>query len=210
MPAGKTVKVGVWEDERFVGVVIFSLGANQHLGKAFGLTMFQCCELTRVALNDHQTPVSRILSIALKMLRKQSPGVKVVVSYADCDENHHGGIYAANGWIYLGLVQTNGGTPKFKVHGRVMHGRSVHARWGAGTQNINWLRTHIDPNAELVYTEGKHKYVYALDDTLRQQLKALAKPYPKRAASADSGTSGDQPEGGSATLTAALNMTGEK
>ena len=31
MPTGKTVKIGVWEDSQFVGVIIFSLGANNHL-----------------------------------------------------------------------------------------------------------------------------------------------------------------------------------
>ena len=49
MPGGKSVKIGVWEDKQFVGCVIFAFGAQQNLGRAFGLTMYQCSELVRVA-----------------------------------------------------------------------------------------------------------------------------------------------------------------
>ena len=31
VPRGKSVYVGVWEDGRFIGVVIFSRGANRHI-----------------------------------------------------------------------------------------------------------------------------------------------------------------------------------
>lgn len=114
-PTAKTVKIGVWERGVFKGAIIYGLGSNQHLGTAFGLTMFQACELCRVALDRHDTPVSRIVAISLKMLKKQSPGVRLVVSYADCDQDHHGGIYAAGNWVYVGRVQEEGGTPKFRV-----------------------------------------------------------------------------------------------
>ncbi len=179
MPASKTVKVGVWEDGRFVGAIVFARGANQHLGHAFGLTMYECVELARVALDAHKAPVSKMVSIAVRMLKRQSPGVRMVVSYSDCDQDHHGGIYQACGWAYLGQVQTDGGTPRYRVHGKVMHGRSVHARWGRGTQNIEWLRIHVDPWAERVYTRGKHKYALALDPAQRSAVEAMAQPYPK-------------------------------
>ena len=37
MPAGKTVKVGAWENGKYIGCVIFSRGANVNLGTQFGL-----------------------------------------------------------------------------------------------------------------------------------------------------------------------------
>lgn len=180
LPASKKVKIGVWEDGEFVGVVIYAWGANQHQGKAFGLDMSQTVELCRVALGKHETPVSRIVAISLKMLKRQCPGLRLVVSYADVDQNHHGGIYAAGNWVYLGMTEANGGTPKYRIHGRVVHGRSVHSAYGKGSQNVQWLREHVDPNAEAVYTKGKHKYLFPLDEAMRKQIAALAKPYPKR------------------------------
>lgn len=205
MPACKTVKIGVWEDGRFVGVVIFSWGSNQHLGKQFGLKMVECCELTRVALGPHQTPVSRIVAIALKMLKQQSPGLRLVVSYADCDQNHHGGIYAAGGWVYLGKVQLNGGTPKFRIHGKVRHGRSVGAVYGSGAQNLDWLRRNIDPKAEKVFTTGKHKYLMPLDTAMRNRVSPLHKPYPKRAGSIAGDATANQADEGGSTPTPALS-----
>ncbi|MFE9277177.1 Mom family adenine methylcarbamoylation protein [Paenibacillus glucanolyticus] len=36
LPAGKSVKVGAWEDGQFIGVVIFSRGATQNIGSPYG------------------------------------------------------------------------------------------------------------------------------------------------------------------------------
>src|SRR5690606_854940 len=105
LPASKKVKIGAWErpaqvaDYLFIGCVIYAWGSNQHLGTAFGLSMNETAELCRVALGKHITPVSRIVAISLKMLKRQCPGLRLVVSYADVDQNHHGGIYAAGNWI---------------------------------------------------------------------------------------------------------------
>ncbi|WP_239873981.1 hypothetical protein [Yersinia enterocolitica] len=53
VPVGKLVKVGAWEDGKFIGVVIFSRGANNHIGQPYSLQQDQVCELTRVALRQH-------------------------------------------------------------------------------------------------------------------------------------------------------------
>jgi hypothetical protein len=212
MPAGKTVKVGVWEDDQFIGAVIFAWGSNQHLGKTYGLKMEECCELCRVALKPgHRCQVTRVLRIALKYLAQHSPGLRLVVSYADRDQNHHGGIYAGGNWIYTGRVQLNGGTPKYKIRGKVMHGRSVAARgW---KQQISWIRQHVDAHAERIYTLGKEKYLFPLDDAMRAQVIPLMQPYPKRllrAGSIDSDASCIQQEEGGASPTSALHSPPRK
>lgn len=176
LPASKLVKVGVWEDERFIGVVIFSRGACPQAGFQFKLKQTQICELTRVALDRHETPVSRIVSIALRLLKTSNPGLRLVISYADCDQRHLGKIYQAGNWIYLGITEADGGTPKWRIHGKIMHGRSVGARgW---SQNQEWLRANVDPKAEPIYTLGKHKYAMPLDEEMRAKLRPLNKAYP--------------------------------
>ena len=45
MPKSKLVRIGVWEDEKFSGAVIYGLGANRHLGCPFGLEGTEVCEL---------------------------------------------------------------------------------------------------------------------------------------------------------------------
>jgi hypothetical protein len=202
LPVGKLVAIGVWEDDRFIGVVIYSRGANRHIGAPYALKQTQVCELTRVALNNHVTPVSRIIAITLKMLRRLCGGLKLVVSYADADHGHHGGIYQAGGWIFSGLVR-EGARDGFIVHGRKLHPKTIHARGGKNT--LPWVHEHWDPGALEHRSLGRYKYLMPLDKMTRERFGALSKPYPKRAGSADSGTSGLQPEGGGAHPTSALS-----
>lgn len=177
LPAGGTVKVGVWEGGRFIGCVVFAMGATPNLAKSHHLPQTAICELARVALSNHVAPVSQIVRVALKKLRERCPGIQLVVSFADADHGHHGGIYQAGGWLYLGLSNA-GGSQGFVVKGKPMHRRSVgSAGW---SQSLPWLRQHVDPAASEILTRGKFKYVMPLDAEMRAKLAPLAKPYPRR------------------------------
>lgn len=190
MPSGKSVKIGIWESEKFVGVVIFSLGATPNLCKPYGLTQQTCCELTRVALTKHATPVSRIIAIAIRKLKKQNPGIRLIVSFADTEQGHHGGIYQAGGWIFSGSAKLD----HWLIKGRKMHPRSVVAKYGSQATATVLKR---DPKARKVWGI-KHRYLMPLDDKMRHQIERLRKPYPKRAGSKDVvATSFQGVEGGS-------------
>jgi len=195
MPAAKLVRVGVWEDGRFVGAILYGSGANRHLARPFGLKGTEACELVRVALaSGRKHPTSRCLAISLKLLQRQSPGLQLVVSYADTKEGHLGVIYQATNWLFLG----GSSQPYLKVLGKIEHPRSLYDRYGRGGQQIAWLRAHVDPRARRVEMPDKLKYVYAFSKPLRQKLKAESKPYPKRVGSSDGAAPGVQPgEGGS-------------
>mgnify|MGYP007071584556 CR=1 FL=1 len=165
LPASKNVYVGVWEDNQFIGCVIFGRGANNNMHKPFNLEMIECVELVRVALKEHKTPVSKIVSISLKMLKKQSNGVRLIVSYADPAQNHAGGIYQAGNWIYAGAVPC---TPKYLVRGKWVHARQANSLLGS---TVGLERKPVP---------DKHKYLFPLDDAMRKQIEPLRKPYPKR------------------------------
>jgi hypothetical protein len=177
MPAGKMVKIGVWEDNVFVGCILFSRGANNHIGRPYNLKQTEVVELTRIALTAHKTPVSRLISIALKFLRRHCPNLRLVVSYADVDQNHHGGIYQATNWVFEGL-KNKGTCSAFIIKGRKTHPRSVGAK--GGKQSISWIRKNIDPNATVFRTRGKYKYLMPLDKNMGKQIDPLRKPYPKK------------------------------
>ena len=69
----------------------------------FGLESTEACELVRVALAPgRHHPTSQCLAQSLKLLRRQSPGLRLVVSYADTKEGHLGIIYQATNWLFLG------------------------------------------------------------------------------------------------------------
>lgn len=166
MPAGITAKLGVWENNKFIGVVIFALGANAKIYRYKGLIT---CELARVALTKHNTPVTRIVAISLKMLSKKYPRLEQVISYADRDQNHEGTIYTAGNWTYENTVVAK----HLLIKNKICHPRSVFAKYG--THGIEWLKKNVDANAKYVETKGKKKFLFLLNRAGSKENVAL--PY---------------------------------
>jgi len=202
MPKAKLVKMGCWEDGHFRGAIIYGLGANRHLANPFGLKSTEVVELVRVALAPGRAhPTSRCVAISLKLLRRQSPDLQLVVSYADSGQGHLGTIYQAGGWLYLGTSEQS----YLRIAGQVVHPRTVYDRFGPGGQSVPWLRKNVDPKACRVPMAPKLKYVFPLDKKLRPKLEEVALPYPKSAAEVTPGdTSGSQPEEGGSRPTRPL------
>lgn len=173
-PRGKYVRYGVWEDGRFRGVVLFGAGASPQIGRSIGLNQSTCCEMVRLALGPHRTPVSRILSIAVRLLRKHSPGIRCINTFADPSYGHHGGVYQAAGWLFLGVQKLRA---HIRICGRVYHWRNVESKYG--THAIKWLQEHIDPAATWEGWGYRLKYVLPLDEDVRGRLQPLTKPYLK-------------------------------
>ena len=185
LPVGKLVKIGAWEQGKFIGVVLFSRGASPFLGAKYELRQTECVELVRVALRSHNCAVSRIISLALKFLKKACAGLKLVVSFADQSKGHHGGIYQAGNWLYTG--QSNS-VIEYYINGRWLHTRE--ALGGAFGKSAK--KKNVAKAAATRLISGKHRYLMPLDAEMRERIAPLAKPYPKREKQA---TAGDQPEG---------------
>lgn len=173
LPVGKIVKVGVWENKKFIGVVLFSRGANNNMLKPYGLNQDEGCELTRIALNKHISPVSRIMKIAFLFLKSSNNKIRLIVSYADEDKGHHGGIYQATNWVYSGSVSMDACI----VNGQKMHRKSIYSKYGFNS--VTKLNA-IGVKAEWCKGLPKHRYLMALDKEMKKQIEPLAKPYPKR------------------------------
>ena len=185
MPVGKLVKIGAWEDSKFIGVVIFGRGTNQHIGKDFGLSQTESIELVRVALTKHLSTVSRIVSVSIRFLKQQSKGIKVIVSFSDTSHGHHGGIYQAGNWIYAGFGTSDKRCQSYIKDGKSYQWRSVCAE--LGTKGLR--RTISDAEKIGFLPKGfspKHKYLMPLDDEMRKRIAPLAQPYPKRVKKQDS------------------------
>lgn len=165
VPAGKMNVLGVWEDEKYIGCVIFSYGSNPNLCKQYGLIQQKCVELTRVALCNHKNPVTKIVSIAIKMLRKKNPDLQLIVSYADPEQDHVGIIYQGGNWVFVGVSVK---ATKYIINGKVTHNKTVS---DAG-MDTSKLKRHTSP--------PKYKYLYPLSDDMKRQIDILRKPYPKK------------------------------
>jgi len=179
LQAGKCSKIGVWEDGKFIGAVVFTAGSGSTTKWAtnVGLKREEMAELARIGLTLHISPVSRIVSIALRLLRIQSPGIRLIVSYADPREGHHGGIYQAGGWAYVGQTP-----PDVRYIDR--SGREHHPRMAC----VSGVKISFGAIKHVVKTEdcrkievpGKYKYLMPLDSAMREKIEKLRQPYPKR------------------------------
>jgi hypothetical protein len=204
LPSSKTARIGVWENGRFIGAIVFAWGANLRLAGEFGLKMTECAELCRVALTRHLTPVSRIVAISVKMLKRAMPGIRLIVSYADPEHGHVGKIYQAMGWVYVGESK---GPGAMMLKGKPTHRRTINSKYG--TSSVAWLRQHVDGEVSIIRTLPKHKYLFALDAEMKTVVEKLRKSYPKRAASIGDDAPGVRSGEGGSTPTAALQSIGQ-
>lgn len=180
MPVGKTVKIGVWEQGIYIGCLIYSPGAAGvgRIGPSLGLRTVEVAELQRVALTTHRTEVSKIISISIRFIRRTNPKLRLIVSYADPNENHHGGIYQATNWVYVGKSSK---TPIwYNKKGERVHDRNVTVSGWSKYQG-KYSRGEKITDCTKVETDGKYKYYMPLDDEMRKQIEPLRQPYPKRA-----------------------------
>jgi hypothetical protein len=204
MPSGRLATIGAWEDGSFVGAVIFGRGACSEIHSPFGLRQSEVCELTRVALGRHVAPTSKVVALAVRLLRRQSPGLRLIVSYADPEQGHVGTLYQALSFQFLGRTNCES---VIRLNGKVAHPRTVGSRYR--TRSIDWLREHVAVDAGHVRTLPKLRYVLPLDAAMREQLEARVQPYPKsREQSAESGTP-DALRKGRCDTTCSLSLSAE-
>lgn len=131
------INVGVWENDSFIGVVLFGPGANKNLLRPYGLEIRNGCELIRIALKEHKSFVSEILSKSIKLVKLNYPEIHLVVSYADENQKHLGKIYQATNWIYVGKVNNS----SMLINGKQLHSKTIWTKYG--TCAINNLKKWV-------------------------------------------------------------------
>ncbi len=171
------------DNDEWCGVVLFAVGATPNIGSPYNIPTGGVLELVRVALNGKQEQTSKAVSMSLKQLKKDVPQCRLVVSYADCDQQHLGTIYQATNWIYEGLSK---GDTYFIIHGRKTHRKSIaskkviiNSKKVHCPSTLEAVRKYFDPEATVFRSAGKHKYLMPLDKPMRKQIMPLSKPYPK-------------------------------
>jgi len=100
--------------------------ARRGLNTFMGIDKLNVAEIVPIALREHVWPVSRMISVAIKLLRKRCPGIELIVAFADTGESHHGGIYQAANFTYAGM-SAPGRLFRHKATGRLLHNRAVSA-----------------------------------------------------------------------------------
>lgn len=122
--------------------------------------------------------LSGVIAASVRAVRKHQ-GADLLVSFADVQQGHHGGVYQASGWFYDG--QRAAAMEGITVDGQFIPGRSANHRFG--TRSPAKL-ADMGVSAEAKWDEGKHLYWRPVSKTGASKasglgLKQCAYPKPK-------------------------------
>lgn len=124
-------------------------------------------------------PLTGLISQALRAIKGRPKFPGLVVSYADIQHGHHGGIYQAASWNYHGArARSDEG---MLIDGVFVPKRTVSTRFGTfSLRAVRELAGGVP--VSLKHDEGKHLYWKALNKRGVAAAKAIGlecKPYPK-------------------------------
>ena len=129
-------------------------------------------ELNRLCVNDglKKNGLSFFVSQSLKLL----PTPRIIVSYADSSQYHHGYIYQATNFLYTGLSAKR---TEWRMKNSNKHSKSICDKYTLKERKNN-------PNFFLAQRPQKHRYIMFIGNKTEKKnlLKALKypiKPYPK-------------------------------
>lgn len=146
-------------------------------------------ELNRMAFSERlpRNSESRALGVAMRMIRKSYPHIQWIVSFSDAAQCGDGTIYRASGFVLTGISKN-----------RSLFEFPNGARVAQMTMNANWNTPAMheickDMGIELKYRTAKEwmelgakklpgyqlRYLYFLDPTAQQRLKAEILPFSK-------------------------------
>lgn len=136
-------------------------------------------ELTRlVRLAEYEVPLTKIVSRCLGQIR-QTKEIDLVLSFADAEEDHHGGVYQACSWVYDGIRSDR--LDGFNIDGQFTPARTCNANHG--TSSVEGLKRVLpDCVIEPHFDSGKHCYWKALSKegmAKAIRLGLRSRPYPK-------------------------------
>lgn len=187
----KCVPVGVLgynvynDKNEWCGVILYARGANPNMSKEFNLANGEALELVRVALNGKQEQTSKAVAISLKLIKKDCPLCKLIISYADMDQDHYGIIYQATNWIYTGDNSVGQKGNAYIINGKRIHAKTVKDRVYHYFEKFsidNIKKVYHTEDVQDYQTKGKRRYLYPLNEEMRKQVIGLKKEYPKSVA----------------------------
>lgn len=172
--------------DELMGIITFGVPPSPFLMKICGEEYKKdVLELNRLWCYDESpyNSESFLISQGIKLLKRDKPEIKILVSFADTRQNHLGYIYQATNWHFTGWSIPGGGS--IIIEGKEYHPKNLNNKYN--TSDLNKLK-------EILHTENifyrprskKCRYVKFIsnDKKENEKLKTLCKyeiqdNYPK-------------------------------
>jgi len=169
---------GLYKNELLLGIVTFGIPPSPYLMKICGEEYKgSVLELNRLWCYDiaPRNSESFLISQGIKLLKKDKPHIKILVSFADTREDHLGYIYQASNWFFTGWSIPGGGS--IVINGKEFHPKNLNNKYN--TSDLNKLKVIL--NTENIHYRPRSKkcrYVYFIGSKVENKLlKGLCK-YP--------------------------------
>ena len=180
------------KDEKLIGCIVFGQPVGRSAAESISplIKIDEVFELTRLFIFDNygKNIESYCISKSIKMLQKDFPKIKAIISYSDCEQGHKGIIYQASGFYYQGnsslALMPNFSISLIGPPYKWMHSRTAFSTFGS--HNVDYLKKRIGYTFWRKKEATKHRYVYILGNKIQKKnilnnLKHPFLPYPKDA-----------------------------
>jgi hypothetical protein len=178
-----TLHFGCFLDDKLHGVMSYGPSINKkgtiNLVKGTGWNEF--IELNRMAFDDYlpKYSESRCIAISIKLIKKNAPHIKWIISFADGTQCGDGTIYRASGFNLVGIA-ISGQVFDFNgeiVHGKILWDKSLVKGWTVSDDCMNKLRAKGHKIERL--NGFQLKYIYFIDKTKIKDLSIPILPFSK-------------------------------
>lgn len=171
-----TLHFGCFLDDKLHGVM--SYGCSMQKSSIIGLVQpclwNEMLELNRMAFDNYlpKYSESRCIAISIKLIKKNAPHIKWIISYADGCQCGDGTIYRASGFHLTGIKQNT--TMLLMPNGQIMADKTLNnSNYKTIGQSAGyWKKNGAKP------IEGKQlRYIYLIDKTCKITVPIL--PFSK-------------------------------
>jgi hypothetical protein len=178
-----TLHFGCFLDDKMHGVMSYGPSINKkgtiNLVKGTGWNEF--IELNRMAFDEYlpKYSESRCIAISIKLIKKNAPQIKWIISFADGTQCGDGTIYRASGFNLVGIA-ISGQVFNFNgeiVHGKILWDKSLVKGWTVSDDCMNKLRAKGHKIERL--NGFQLKYIYFIDKTKIKELSIPILPFSK-------------------------------
>jgi hypothetical protein len=132
-------------------------------------------ELNRMAFDDYlpKYSESRCIAITIKLIKKNAPQIKWILSFSDGASCGDGTIYRASGFKLIGIKENNGifNYNGENIHGKVLWDRGVSKSWCIGDKELELIRNRGNQIERLAGFQLK--YIYLIDKTCKITVPIL-------------------------------------
>ncbi len=173
-----TLHFGCFLDNRLHGVMSYGspFVKKNVINLVEGTGWNEMIELNRMAFDEFlpKYSESRCIAISIRLIKKNAPQIKWILSFSDGCSCGDGTIYRASGFKLIGIKDNNGlfNYNGENIHGKVLWDRGISKSWCIQDKELAEINSR--KNTSIKRIKGKQlKYLYLIDKSCKITVPIL-------------------------------------